>query len=359
MDSYKLIISPETISSELVSVNYSGQSVGVYSAMTSMLTGGTNGTSLLTGLTIPILFTETINDVGYFDSFDGAIMQQDVVTNFIFSATTSNPYDVYFYNTSKNYQKFLDLSNYTVDWGDGTTPQPITTLAPNFITHSYPQMRKQYEITLSQKNPWGLSKVTKKIKLPYTNISIYNPKGNAYFISNLGNWSATPVSYDYIFSGDSNNYISAQTSSNYVTTPFVVSGESVSRLQDLEQYGSVKYVQGRQIYKNRELLGEVTNINPIFTAYTIQDIDYYDYSDGSTIFFMQSSGFTTENIVAEPIVKQEVLLNMVDQPQIQTNVYVERGKNSAYERVQRMGEVDNIGDMVNYGYGFFNVEKKI
>jgi hypothetical protein len=74
---------------------------------------------------------------------------------------------------------------------------------------------------------------------------------------------------------------------------------------------------------------------------------------------MQSSGFTTENIVAEPIVKQEVLLNMVDQPQIQTNVYVERGKNSAYERVQRMGEVDNIGDMVNYGYGFFNVEKKI
>jgi hypothetical protein len=220
-------------------------------------------------------------------------------------------------------------------------------------------MRKQYEITLSQKNPWGLSKVTKKIKLPYTNISIYNPKGNAYFISNLGNWSATPVSYNYIFSGDSNNSISAQTSSNYVTTPFVVSGESVSRLQDLEQYGSVKYVQGRQIYKNRELLGEVTNINPTFTAYTIQDIDYYDYSDGSTIFFMQSSGFTTENIVAEPIVKQEVLLNMVDQPQIQTNVYVERGKNSAYERVQRMGEVDNIGDMVNYGYGFFNVEKKI
>jgi hypothetical protein len=23
-----------------------------------------------------------------------------------------------------------------------------------------------------------------------------------------------------------------------------------------------------------------------------------------------------------------------------------------------MGEVDNLGDMINYGYGFFNVEKK-
>jgi hypothetical protein len=23
-----------------------------------------------------------------------------------------------------------------------------------------------------------------------------------------------------------------------------------------------------------------------------------------------------------------------------------------------LGEVDNLGDMINYGYGFFNVEKK-
>jgi hypothetical protein len=39
-------------------------------------------------------------------------------------------------------------------------------------------------------------------------------------------------------------------------------------------------------------------------------------------------------------------------------VYVERGKNSAYERVQRLGEVDNIGDLLNYGYGFFNVQNR-
>lgn len=35
------------------------------------------------------------------------------------------------------------------------------------------------------------------------------------------------------------------------------------------------------------------------------------------------------------------------------------GKNSAYERIQRTSEIDNLGDMVStYGYGFFNVEKK-
>jgi hypothetical protein len=51
-------------------------------------------------------------------------------------------------------------------------------------------------------------------------------------------------------------------------------------------------------------------------------------------------------------------MRVVDQPQIQTNVYVERGKVSAYERLQRLGEVDNIGDLENYGYGFFNIVRK-
>jgi hypothetical protein len=359
MDYYKIIISPETIKRDLTKVTYDGKSVGIYSAMTEVLTGNTNGTSLLTGLTIPILIMENVNDMGYYEPFDGYMTQKDVVTNFLFSSTTSNPYDVYVYNTSDEYQKFLELSKYTVDWGDGTTPQTVTTFSPNYVMHSYPYMMKDYTITLTQTNPWGMIKVSKKISLPYSLPTIYNPQGTAYFTSNVGSWSGTPVSYDYIFSGDSNNEVSAQTSSNYVSTPFYVTGETASRLQDLEQYGSVKYIQGKNVYKNRELYGVINSVTQNYTGYTIQDVDYYDYSDGTTLFFAQSSGFTTENITSLPITKQEVMMGVIDQPQIQTNVYIERGKNSAYEKIQRLGEVDNVGDLINYGYGFFKVEKKI
>jgi hypothetical protein len=359
MNKYNIIISPETIKSDLVTVSYSGQNVGVYSAMTEVLSGGTNGTSLLTGLTIPILITEEVNDIGYYDPFDGAILQQDVVTNFIFSSTTSNPYKVFFYNTSNEFQKFLELSKYVVNWGDGTT-EYITDYTPNYITHDYPQTPSSYKINLIQTNPWGLVNVTKEITLPYKQQTIYNPKGTAYFTSNVGNWSATPVNYNYIFSGDSNNTVSAQTSSNYLSVPYYVSGTTVSRLKDLEQYGSVKYKPaGEIIYKDRQIFGMINTITPTYTGYTIQGIDYYDYSNGTTLFFIESSGFTSDNITAEPVTKNEVLLNVIDQPQIQSNVYVERGKNSAYERIQRLGEVDNVGDLVNYGYGFFNVEKNI
>ena len=51
-------------------------------------------------------------------------------------------------------------------------------------------------------------------------------------------------------------------------------------------------------------------------------------------------------------------MKSVDQPQINTDVYVERGKIAVYEPVRRIGEVDNLSDMINYGYGYFVIEKK-
>jgi hypothetical protein len=42
-------------------------------------------------------------------------------------------------------------------------------------------------------------------------------------------------------------------------------------------------------------------------------------------------------------------------PEIQTDILVERGQYSAFESLERLGEVDNIGDMEKYGYGYFKI----
>jgi len=65
---------------------------------------------------------------------------------------------------------------------------------------------------------------------------------------------------------------------------------------------------------------------------------------------------TPDMMVCSAITKNEVLLNVIDEAEIQTNVFIERGKNSALERIQRLGEVDNVGDLEKYGYKFFNVK---
>ena len=118
---YSIKISPGVISGDIFKVNYNGTTITgtsyskeccvlkskmieikvtgstyVYSSMTSVLSGGTGGSSLLTGLTIPILLTENTVDVGYYSVFDGMILQKDTMLNFLFSATTLESKRVYF-----------------------------------------------------------------------------------------------------------------------------------------------------------------------------------------------------------------------------------------------------------------------
>ena len=222
MADYNFIVSPENIERDLSVVNSNGISVGVYSGMSQIVSGNTYGTSLLTGLTVNILLTESAVDAGYYTPFDGAVMQKDVVSNFIFSSTTSDPYRVYVYNTSSEFQKFLDLSKYVINWGDGSQLQAVTAYTPSSISHVYPSANKTYTITLSQTNPWGVVKVEKNVTLPYSAVTIYNQQGTAYFTPAGGNWFGTPVSYDYIFSGDAVNVVSAQTTNNVEQVPFIV-----------------------------------------------------------------------------------------------------------------------------------------
>lgn len=388
MDSlyYKFKVSPENIKGDLIYVDYTGATdisytidpccnitgqtvttqtgtTGVYLPMKVVLSGGTDGSSLLTGLSVNILITETTVDLGYYTPFDGAILQKEVMNNFLYTADTAFPYTYVFYNTSDlEFAKYLSLVSYVVDWGDGSPPQPISSPLP--LVHTYPTSNTNYTITLTAYSPWGNSYISKEAVVPFTGTTIPNPNGTAYFVPAGGSWSGTPISYDYIFTGDSNTNINDYYSYNYTNIPFLITGYTESSISELIQYGPVynliagKFKYGPVVGVSGvpgEYLG--VSANGTYTAYTIGDITYYDYKD-YTIYVVESSGLTSNDLVLSAITKNEALLNVIDEPQIITNEYVERGKYSALESVMRLGEVDNVGDLIKYGYKFFNVEKE-
>jgi hypothetical protein len=391
-------ISPEVISGDIFKIDFTGDSettnadvihccdiftsavtkfftgqTYVYSSMTEIVSGGTSGYSLLTGLTIPIFITENTIDIGYYSAFDGMVTQKDTITNFLFSATTLNPNTYFFYNTSDiEFKKFLSFSNYDVDWGDGSPVTNITTTSPNFYSHNYAS-NGDFTITMSGMSPWGINIVKKDVTVPYTDIVITNPKGTAYFTPSGGNWVGTLLMYDYIFSGDSICDVDVHTSDNYTTIPIIVSGYTNSSINDLEQYGSKfnpllfdgRFKMGVPVTGSSESVGTFwgpcvgtfwcpTN-DGSYTAYTINNIDYYDYVDGTTIFLAKSSGYTSDMLVCTAITKNEVLLNVIDEAEVQSDIFIERGKQSGLETIIRLGEVDNVGDLLKYGYGFFKV----
>ena len=403
-NTYRIRISPEVIKGDVFKINYIGDpyieeqkipfccdiytrevtkyidgNAYVYSSMTQILTGATGntatqniskatlkpGTSLLTGLTIPILITENTVDVGYYSVFDGMIVQQEVMTNFLFSANTTDPYTYNFYNTSDTeFKKYLEFSSYEIDWGDGTPKQTVTNVSPNFYSHTYSQ-DGEFIISMSGMSPWGSNVVKKTVNVPFTDVTILDPKGTTCFTPMGGSWSATPICYDFIYSGDASCDTYQSGINPYLTVPLVVSGYTQSSVADLRVYGKKQdlddgfYKIGVQITGTTGVVGTYwggsSNGNQLYTGYTINGIDYYDYSDGTTVFVV--SGVTPIETVCEPIVKNEALLNVIDEPEVQSNVFIERGKVSGLESMERLGEVDNIGDLEKYGYKFFNIIK--
>jgi hypothetical protein len=337
----------------------------VYSSMTQILSGGTNGDSLLTGLTVPILLTQTAVDFGYYSVFDGMILQQDVMNNFIFTGSTffPNNFVVNVYNTSEvELKKYLSFSNYQIDWGDGSPIFIITPSTPTPYTHTY-SSSDTYTISMSGMSPWGYNTIKKNVHIPFSDVVVNNPNGTAYFTPLGGSWSATSFNYNYIYSGDSDCDASLSGFTTFLSASTVtITGFTDSRLDDIEVYASLgdpnfhlgKYKIGLPVTGASNNVGTYWGANPNgYTAYTINDVDYLDFPEKLTLFVV--TGVTQIEMICEPLTKNEALLNVIDEPQIITNVFIERGKTSGIETMVRLGEVDNFGDLNNYGYGFFRV----
>lgn len=355
-NTYYVKVSPENLKSDIFEETYSGVTFGVYSGMSYVLSGNTDGTSFLTGLTIPIVFNQTYDDLGYYTSFDGFVLQKDVVSNFLYSGNTTTPYTVNIYNTSDKFKKFLELSSYNIDWGDGYS-EIITELSPDFLSHQYDSVPTGYTVTLTQTNPWGTTKIQKTITVPFENVIIDNPFGNVTFTPMGGSWSGIPINYNFIFTGDSENNIPSQISSSYINVPFMVSGFTTSKISNLRLYGPTLYNEGVMLKRYGMDYGYIDEITEEYTKYVIENVTYYDFPNNTTMFFINSSGITENMIVAEPLTKEEILIGVVSSPEIQSEIFIERGKNSGLEQLQRLGEVDNIGELVSYGYGFFKINK--
>jgi hypothetical protein len=55
------------------------------------------------------------------------------------------------------------------------------------------------------------------------------------------------------------------------------------------------------------------------------------------------------------LTKEEYLFGVTSQPEVQSDVFIDRGINSVFEKHLKLSEITNIDELQRYGNGFFNL----
>jgi hypothetical protein len=293
-----------------------------------------------TGLTfnIPVFLESSVDEMGVMVGFDGDITQMEEFCNFTYTQT-GNTIQVYNSVHIESFRKYIDAV-FTINWGDGTTSNlpshnggMLTSATKTYSSNG------QYTITIFLESPWNKQNLKKTITIPKNTI-IVNP---------FGTFSGFTIPYTNI-SGATQDYINDLDYTNvtgYTTFTYVSIGKS--RIIEKKKYGVDGYTG---------VTSGTTSDGLIYYDYTIDNLNFRDYSDGYTMITGTTYGFTKDEVFNKMLTRNEHFLGFVDDPIIYSDIFVERGKQGVMENNLRLGEIDNVGELNVYGNGFFNIQKQ-
>jgi hypothetical protein len=74
-----------------------------------------------------------------------------------------------------------------------------------------------------------------------------------------------------------------------------------------------------------------------------------------TTFRYISEGWNETNVSLSALTKEEFLFGIISRPELQNDVFIDRGATSVMDTHLRLSEIKNIGQLRNYGNGFYNL----
>jgi hypothetical protein len=66
-------------------------------------------------------------------------------------------------------------------------------------------------------------------------------------------------------------------------------------------------------------------------------------------------GFNETNMSLSAITKEEYLFGIISKPEVESDVFIDRGITEIYERTLKMSEITNLGELSRYGRGYYNL----
>jgi hypothetical protein len=235
-----------------------------------------------------------------------------------------------------------DKENTSVDYG-------VLISKLNTLGYSFPFMLGAVPQTLT--NLYGTDKLT--VRLPNSNESDY------YIFGNLPITGKTDSKIEDVKSYKSNDQFrinfntATETYENY-------NGLTVMGVDRIKSMGEPKiYVFDTENDVNLGTINQTTGIQ------------YMDYSGNTEIningvlefiplntFRFIGEGWNKTNVSLSALTKEEYLFGIISPPEVQSDVFIDRGSTSVLDMHLKLSEIGNISELTRYGNGYYKLNKQ-
>jgi len=110
-----------------------------------------------------------------------------------------------------------------------------------------------------------------------------------------------------------------------------------------------------KIGDGKKITKSVKKNNPIPISY--KENRYSTTNLGDTIF--QTKTFSYQQFTEDIIYKNDTYIGLIENPKVSSNLFMERGQYTIFERHQRLSEIDNMATLFNYRNGYYTEIKTI
>lgn len=76
-----------------------------------------------------------------------------------------------------------------------------------------------------------------------------------------------------------------------------------------------------------------------------------------TIFNYKGQGWNETDVSLSALTKEEYLFGIISPPEVQSDVFIDRGITTVMDKHLRMSEIKNLGQLERYGNGYYNLTK--
>jgi hypothetical protein len=77
-----------------------------------------------------------------------------------------------------------------------------------------------------------------------------------------------------------------------------------------------------------------------------------------TSFSYVGEGINETNVSISALTKEEYLFGIISPPEVQSDVFIDRGITTVMDKHLKMSEIKNLGELIRYGNGYYKLTRE-